>query len=101
MHGCRTQRTQIIYTRFLWFAAAAYSTSAGYWTLFSFVIHALRIYFREDNSFICLLLLLDIIDCYNYGEIHFKENRSFIFYGLILMGTWIIRTKYYTFDHIL
>jgi hypothetical protein len=44
---------------------------------------------------------VDIIDCYNYGEIHFKENRSFIFYGLILMGTWIIRTNYYTFDLIL
>jgi hypothetical protein len=93
---CTTQR---IYTRFLWFAAAAYSTSAGCYG-FSLVIHALHIYFREDNSFICLFLLLDIIGRYNYG-FYLKENRSFFCRGLILMGTWIIRTKYYTFDLIL
>jgi hypothetical protein len=80
-----------IYTRFLWFAAAAYSTSASYYG-FYLVIHALHILCRENSSFICLfLLLLDIIDFYNLDQIYFEENRPFF----VLMGTWIIRTKYY------
>jgi hypothetical protein len=43
MRGCRTQ---IIFTCFLWFAAAAYSTSAGCYG-FSLVIHALHIYLLD------------------------------------------------------
>jgi hypothetical protein len=52
-----------IYARFLLFAVAALSTSAGCYGL-SLVIRALHIFFRENSSFICLfLLLLGIIDC--------------------------------------
>jgi hypothetical protein len=86
---CRTQR---IYTRFLWLVAAAYSTSDGCYGFF-LVIHALYIFFRENSSFISLfLLLVDIIDCQNNGQIYLKDNKSFICHGLIIMGTWISRT---------
>jgi hypothetical protein len=42
---------------------------------------------NKNSPCICLLLLLDIIDRYNLDQISLKEIRSFIFRGLILVGT--------------
>jgi hypothetical protein len=53
--------------------------------LIFFLLFIFVLVLRENSSFLCLLLLLDIIDCYNLDQIYLKENRSFICDGLVLI----------------